>query len=519
MKNDDDLYNDTYKLKNMYEVNEYVVLNLDKRSVITDGEFIFDLGKYSDVKKVLVMNSEIYIVVNNDYARKLIRLKDLDVLIEDRRAYGIFKVNEKYVSVLSDNGPKRLFDIEKREYLKGYKDYNYEFMLSDNLIVYENKDYKHRHMVILDINGELVFDCGAMFPYYVNGNLILIDRNDEKIEITHDLLGYRDRSSVIEHAGIVIAKPQYYKGHFVVVTENYVIILDDNLIAVKSILCSVEGVVTDTTIEKDTLLLRVKKDDKYHTVAVGLKNDFILKYDAIELLPYWTDERRTIKAWNRIDDNVSNFILYDEEGNFLVEQVAVDAHIIESEKNNLFIFYHVDGTCRQKVYNIDTKKMGDIPWSDVKFKTTHKLTYDEYCYGYNIDTDSVDIMDENLNVVFANLKFDELNMRGYLDDFMFFVANEFLCLIKHVPDGPRSYYRYILLDKEGKIYYNQIGIYITKIGSYIQVQDMGNLIYINSVTKEVLKKKPLIDDKMLIPENIRIDNGNVKLLRKEITQK
>lgn len=512
-KENNDIYNTTYRLNGMYTVAEYLVLNLDKGNFLTDGDTIYNLGKYSSVEKVLVMNNEMYVVVNYNYSKSLIRLNDLDVVFEKKSTYGIFKETEDIVSIFNDYSPKQLFNIDKREYLPGYKDYDYAFKLSDELFVFENKDYEHRHFVITDEKGDVIYDCDSRFPYFINGNLVLIDRKDERIDIVHDLLGKRDKNSVIEHEGVVIAKPQYYNGKFVVVMYGGVVILNDELEPIKTIELKVDGEITDTDIEKDILFLRVLKNDLYKTIVVGLKNGFKIIADSIELLPFWVKTRRTLLIRDKISENRYVITLYNEEGKELVKVNAKDADVIESVKSNIFIFFDATKDNKNLIYNVDTKELRPIPWGNVKFGLDGK-EYSKYARGYNNETECIDIMDEDLNPLFSGIDFEGMNIRTSFDEFSFFVLNEFLCITIHVAYGPRSYFRYLLMDKENNIYYNKIGIRISKVGKYLQIQDEDGVSYINSITKERVNGSSLIEEHPMLPDNVTIQDGVVKLIKK-----
>ena len=165
---------------------------------------------------------------------------------------------------------------------------------------------------------------------------------------------------------------------------------------------------------------------------------------------------------------------------------------------------------------------------DFNYKQTHLPVKDKYGYGLNRETNLVDIIDQDLNVIISNIDFDKLglndrhNIYGSID---FFVVNNYACLIQHKPFGHRSYFRYILLNPNAEVLLDSSKQKCVPMVDYIKITDNEHSEFLNTITGEigelyieaktnennkiVFNKNESINDKLIMNKE---DNGQKKKL-------
>lgn len=498
------------KINHIYSVDNCLVILTTKENYLYDGINLYSLKKYKNVDKVIVFNKEIYVVVSEDGVANLIYLKDLEVVLQSQSSIGMNLLNGRYISVHSYGEKVKLFDLQYKKFIKGPSDLKFDFILAEDLFVFENDEYdsdKHKRYLV-NSDGDIVYKCENSFPYFVNGNLFLINRKDEEINIIHDFLGKREKSTIIKKQGIVLGKPQYYNGDIVIVVEDGILIMDADMNIKKKVPYDVKYPISDTTIERDSFLMRIKIKDSYRTLCVGLSSDYVIEHDSIELLPYWLDRKRTLKCYDKLDEGINLYYLYDESGNFLYQKKSKDAHIVENEDYNLFIFYGIDGTNKNCIYNIDSGEERIIPWHNVEFGLNNNSVYQNYALCYNEETDKYDIIDDNLTVCFSGIDLKMLK-RG-ISNISYVVNNNYVSILEPVANGPQTFFHKIVVDKDNNIIYNGYDAVITHIGKYIEIKEGNELRYLNTITGE-FSTNITENEKSLLPDALCIEDDTIKL--------
>lgn len=507
-------------VKRVRELNDgYFVIETNKTIILTNGKNIYDIKEYPKVKKVMVINNELYIFQCMDFVGTLVRLKDMKVIFSE---FDVFDVLPNYRSDkilwLCSNGPSALlYNIEENRYVNRDVPYHLYFVVSDNLFVYEDlkydADYKKKTHLYND-KGELVLECGFTIPYYKNGNIIL--RDDDDIRIYHDFLGENKKVTILSKQGNVLAKPQIYKDNFVIVVDGFIKIINSDLEEVKSIPYDTSREISDTIIEKDYFMMKVKiEDEVYKTVAVSLVHGFVVEHDFMHVLPYWEDnKRRTIVAYDRVINpepdntyygrpNEYTYTLYAEDGKVLFksDEKFLDVEIISKEKDNLYLFISNEQTY---IFNIDTLEFKPMPWIDEII-----FNDDGHAFCLNGETNLYDVIDEDLNVLFKNVDAKKLGVTPHERPFVF-LLNNLICFIENLPFNE---YYLMVVDEEGNKYFGGKDATVNKVGNYIEVVHRGKIIYINSITKTVSDNSiPALPNNL--SSDLTIEGDQIKLNRK-----
>ena len=139
-------------------------------------------------------------------------------------------------------------------------------------------------------------------------------------------------------------------------------------------------------------------------------------------------------------------------------------------------------------------------------------------YAFNTITDMIDIVDENLDVIIANIDYKKLGIRksyNIMSEFNYFVVNNYVCITMYIDNGgPHNLCRRIIQNVNGDIILNSTEHRCTPIGSnYIQITKDGESQYLNTITgqKGTLSIEVPVDDKGMIRlEKINTNNVLIK---------
>ena len=474
-------------VKRVREINDhYFIIETDKTTFLTNGKDVYDIKNYKNVKKVLFFNNELYMFTYKDFTGTLIKVDNLEVLFHEFDIYDVvFSIASPNILILLSSGDSSLlYNFQEKRFICKDLKYHFLYIIADNLFIYEDlkpdKDDNKCNYLFND-QGEKLLDCGSRIPYFMDGNLVM--QVNKEIHIYHDFLGENNKQTILAKGSSIIAKPQIYHDNFVIVVDGFVKIINANLEEIKLIPYNTDNEITDTTVEKDYLLMKVKVNDTFKTVAVSLVNDFIVEHDFMDVLPYWEEEkRRTIVAYDKVIDNNKDsnlvrpreyiYTLYDEEGNklFSSSERFTDVDDLSTDKNNLFKFTSREST---KVLNIDTLEFRQVPWVNIHFNE------DGYAFCFNDETELCDVIDQDLNVCFSGINLNKINIRNYTSSF-FFLLNNLVCLVDNLPYNQT---RFVILDEEGNVYLDSIDCSVNTVGNYIEVIEDGEIKYINSITK------------------------------------
>lgn len=108
-----------------------------------------------------------------------------------------------------------------------------------------------------------------------------------------------------------------------------------------------------------------------------------------------------------------------------------------------------------------------------------------YGYGVNLSTETIDFFDENLNIIIPEFDYKKFNLDFEYTEFSYFIINDYICIIKHIADGPRSFYRYILQKANGEIILDSIEHKCYPMGNLIQIYGNNSSQFLNTTTGEI----------------------------------
>lgn len=137
--------------------------------------------------------------------------------------------------------------------------------------------------------------------------------------------------------------------------------------------------------------------------------------------------------------------------------------------------------CQAKFINAITKVVKDCNYDIIKFSSENK-----YGYGFNTITDMMDIVDRDLNVIIPNIDYKQLGLRKYNNfDFLYFVVNDYVCIIQSIADGPRTLFRSIITNANGEIFLDSMRHKCYPTGNLIQIFKDGKSEFLNTLTGKI----------------------------------
>ncbi|MDE5630164.1 MAG: hypothetical protein K2I70_01040, partial [Bacilli bacterium] len=266
----------------------------------------------------------------------------------------------------------------------------------------------------------------------------------------------------------------------------------------------------------DISVIIVKKGEESYCVALNLKTGKQIKHKGIWIIPVDAANPNVIRGCDPLDDEYYMFTIYDKDGNEYTHHRAKDCYNIHCKKMNLIRYYGIEGIDGCLVYNIDTREEKIVPWVNPEFQI-HDREYMDYGfgvrYGETWKDEIIDIFDLDFNVVFEGIDARSYKMR--VDDFGYEVNNNLLLLTIPMSDGPRTYYRKVVMNREKNVIHDSYDGYLSFIGNFLQVidEESGKTYYIDSRTGKRHGDMNITMNELALPDTIDVDGEQVRLIK------
>lgn len=529
-KKDEQLPN-SYQLINIETVDDYIFIETNVTSFLIDKDKnAYDVGKFGHAEHVFNMGDDIFAVLDEKYKQNLVNIKTKEVYISQRNCYsGIYRINDDFVYTAGSDYGKNVFNIRTKKFIKPEVDIpvEYSMAIAPNLFMYENNDYHnqiYQHFVI-NQDGKLVYNCGAYFPYYTEGTLVLSLLKDNEVVLVRNVCTEFPEVETIRQNKIVNSNPLIHENEehkadaVCFVSGTYFTITDFNMNVIKKYPLNIDYDDVEIQLWGDVAVIIVGKEEKFYCIALNIKTGKQIKHHGIWVLPLDVKGPTVIRGCDPLENQQYMFTLYDEDGNEYTHHQAKDCFNIHNANMNLYKYTRVDGTDQNIVYDIFTRKEKKIPWYDVKFRIDSKFNYMPFGCGLRYDETHqyliIDIVDEELNVVYEGLTSNEYRING--EDFRYEFKNNLLFLTIPMYNGPRTYYKKVVLDKNGNKLYDSFNGSLSFIGNFLQVIDEENnrTYYIDSRTGEIHNNIEFTLNEFALPDTLNVDGKVVKLLKRK----
>lgn len=476
-------------IKDMDKVNDYLFIILDNgQKILTNGKKLYDCSEYSHFTDIFTMGDKLCAVFTKFSSVSVVDLNKMEVLFEDRDAYHVSKQDERtlYIIMKIGGGNDKIYDIETKKYLPALAEYEFEHSLGNNLYVFREQhssdtrfyDYKR---CVINADGKFLLKDIEGWIYYSNNHLIIIKQDELCI------VGVNEQSTLdmktIKQNETIIAEPTYHDGNILLIEKGVIKIYTPSLELVSEL--NIDGLeeVTDYEIVSDTLKIALPHtvDDEQigKHLFVNLKTGKSISHIRIEFYPYWAPT--TYIGQDSLDTEVTDFHFYNADFDPIISVSANYYESVESNRECMFIIRSKDnGVEKQQLLNAETGAIREVDYNYVHFHNSLP-----YGYGVNFSTEKIDFFDENLNIVIPEFDYKKFNLDFRYTKFGYFIINNYICIIKHIADGPRSFYRYILQKANGEVVLDSMEHKCYPMGNLIQILSNNDSQFLNTITGEI----------------------------------
>ncbi len=502
---------------NVKRINDFLYITLENgQKIISDSKVIYDVSNYYELNDIFYMEDKLCAVFDHC----VVVLSTMDVILNEPMSYNISKHDERILYVIMSSGTSKMFDIKNRRYLPIPNGYEFEHDLANNMYVFCEKaskktnfyDYKR---CVIDADGKTINVDGWIETQ--NSNYLIIKKKDCLIinKINEDKT---TKTNILKKENGIIAKPEYFNGEVIIMEKGIIKFMSLDLELLDEVIVPELELVYDYEIIPGVLKLCItnKHTGLNKHIFVNLDNKKVISNKLIEGYPYWTpkvylgrDDVFEIPRYFEQDKTYPTTTYHFYNSNFDELCSVVGTTCNEYNEDTTFIVKSWDGENeQQKFVNGQTGTVKDF-----KYRQTELPAKEKYGYGFNRETNLVDIIDQDLNVIIPNIDFDKLglndhhNIYGSLE---YFVVNNYACLIQHRPFGHRSYFRYILLNPNGEVLLDSSKQKCLPMGDYIKIMDDEHSEFLNTLTGEIgelyIEAKTNENNKILFDKNEGISN-------------
>jgi len=489
------------KILNVEKVNDFLFIVLDNgQRILTNGSELYDVSNYNHLSDLFSMGDKFCAVMNKGYSVYVVDLKTMEIIFEDDKAYHISKQDDRTLNVIMKigGGNDSIYDIETKKYLPSPENYQFENSLGYNLYVFREEhnsdtnfyDYKRcvinadGKVILKDIDGWIELCDNYLIIQKQNELCIVKINNDNSLNM-----------NTIEQNEELIAKPEYYDGHIIIMQKGLIQIFTPDLNLINQFEIKELESVVDFEILSNILKLCLpytideKRVNKH--LFLNLKTTKSISHVRIDGYPYWTpdvyvgkddlnDEQLYGFEYDKTYEQ-TEYHFYDSDFNKIVD---VKGNYYSKIDDNIFVVGVWDGKkIQQKFINVKTNTVKECYYDAINFSPDNS-----YGYAFNTITDMIDIVDRDLCVIIPNIDYKQFGLsksNDFFSDFNYFVVNEYVCIIKHIAEGPCSFFRNIIQNANGEIILDSMQHKCYPMGNLIQIIKDGKSEFLNTLTGEI----------------------------------
>lgn len=489
------------KILNVEKVNDFLFIVLDNgQRILTNGSESYNILNYNHLSDLFNMGDKFCAVMRKGYSTCVVDLKTMEILFEDDKAYHISKQDDRTLHVIMKigGGNNTIYDIETKKYLPSLENYEFENSLGNNLYVFREEhnsetDFYDYKRCVINADGKVILKDIDGWIELCENYLIIKKRNElciVKINEDNSL-----NMNTIAQSEELIAKPEYYEGHIIIIEKGVIKIFTPDLNLVNQFEIKELESVLDFEIISNILKLCLpctidgKKVNKH--LFMNLKTGKSISHVRIDGYPYWTpdvfvgkddlnDEQLYGFEYDKTYEQ-TEYHFYDSNFNKIVD---VKGNFYSEIDDNIFEVGTWDGKkCQRKFINAKTKVVKESDYDVINFSPDNL-----YGYAFNTITDMMDIIDRDLSVIISNIDYKRFGLsksNDFFGDFTYFVVNDYVCIIKHIAEGPRSFFRNIIQNANGEIILDSMQHKCYPMGNLIQIVKDGKSEFLNTLTGEI----------------------------------
>ena len=466
------------------KVDDYLFVRLNNGSCfLTDGsKYVKIASDINIIKKVFKINNTLYAYVNDT---QVINLETNEVLLNDSRIAGVFLEDEDSLNVIRYGMPTTLYSFKTNDYLPVPDNYEFERNLGNHLYSYceKNSDKKFHELNRLIINsaGKVILDnINGHIQSYEN-NIII--KNDNEILIIKFNNGDYQQVKINK-----TDKVEYYYGNIFIIEKELIKILDLDLNVINSFTIPNLETVYDWEVTGGIIKLQLpfiyNGEDITKRLYINLANGKRLDHWRIHEIPYYTPKYYVcfddLENYERQDNcyykpgHLKTYIFYDQAFD---KKAEVNGNCYEDLNNGKYIVYiKSEDEYNSTFVNINKNVIKKSPYENIHFENVMHAGY-----GFNQETDMIDIVDESLNILFKNIDYKAFNIKKEKPKITFRIVNNYLIFQIHYDYNE---IRNIIFDQDSNIVFDTINHSCKPLGDLIEIKAFDNedSIYLNTLT-------------------------------------
>lgn len=470
------------------------------------------------------MENKLCAVLKKSFSIYVIDLNTKDQLFKDSNAMYVNKEDERTLHITMSIGKRvaEIYDVKTKKYLPIPENYELETSLGNYLYVCREErkadEFYSSKRCIINADGETVLKDIEGYIIEFNDNYLIIKREDE-IQVIKFGKDNTISEFVLNKTNNMIATPEYHNGNIIVMEKGLLKIYNLDFELINEFEIEELDSITDYEMMGETLKIslphKLNGKDNYKEIFINIKSGKLISHLRINGYPYWNHETVVGQDGIEDDDDINKRIKYYFYDAKLNEKFVIEGNFC-CEINDSYIFnvgtYIDNRNIKRKYINTKTNIIKESVYDIIHFSK-------KGCgYAFNTITDMIDIVDENLDVIIANIDYKKLGIRksyNIMSEFNYFVVNNYVCITMYIDNGgPHNLCRRIIQNVNGDIILNSTEHRCTPIGSnYIQITKDGESQYLNTITgqKGTLSIEVPVDDKGMIRlEKINTNNVLIK---------
>ncbi len=503
---------------NIKSVDEYLFIELDNnQKILTNGKEVYDVSEYNHLCKIITMENRLCAVLTKGYSTYVIDLNTKEQLFADINAQHVSKEDERTLHIITRTGKRNIniYDIKTKKYLPVPENYEYENALGNNLYVFREDrkadEFLSLKRCIINADGKTILENIEGYIVEFDDNHFII-KNENEIQIIK--IGKDVNKYVLNKTDNMIAAPEYHNGKIIIMEIGLLKVYNLDFELINEFEINELDSVNEYEMIGETLKIRLpyKLDGKnnFKEIFININSGKSISHLRINGYPYWNHETVVGQDSIKEDDDNNKQIDYHFYDANLNEKINIKGNYCR-EINDSYIFevgtYIDNKNIKRKYINTKTNIVKECVYDIIRF-------LQKGCgYAFNTVTDMIDIVDENLDVIIANINYKKLKItKSYsaISEFRYFVVNKYVCITMYIDTGePYSLCKRIIQNANGDIILNSTNHRCTAIGDYIQITKDGESKYLNTTTGQIgtLSIEVPVDDKGMINlKEININN-------------
>ena len=474
-------------------IHGYSIIQLENKQIIlTNGKETYCIDNYD---AITIPREKIWGIMQEGTTTAIVDIKENKIVFSDENVL-VKDLNDNRFIIIKDNKVLYYSTLAKK-YLPIIDGYIYSYSLNNQLFKYSDREEAKSERditrgIIINANGEIIADVKKDTTSIYNDHLVLVNEEEKVIRIITDYDTATPNTTTLNQEEGMIYRPLYSEGKIVKIYQDAVRVYDLDLNLIKEIKLKKLEEIRSASVIKNVLKFEIGSptEDIRH-FCINLENGKTISHKNIE--GFSIDSQNTLVGQDIIDAGWNGdyapprtkktYYFYDSGFNPIAKIAGVNFSPIQNT-DNIFEIDSADGPDNEIIY-INNK---GHQTSDSKQIILPFIEDGSYGIAYNIETEKLDIINQEFSPVISGINQKDLNMNlgdVFFADPDFFILNNYVCLLVPTIIYDHTYLRSIVLNSEGEVLIDKMNTRCYPLGNLIQIGKTNEVI--NSLTGEIGK--------------------------------